>query len=294
MKRKGTDEILRIDREVTFNSLLEFVQLFGTLPRRLNEPRLIYLLVFIRSGSGHCYIDNKYVPLQGGTFFLVDPFSFLQMTDANYLLGHVIAFTEDYFSRTYQEENLLYKCAYDPAYKVVFPINSNGEGFEFIKSGFAAFGLEYRTSIESEVKTRMLHTILYSCILYMHKLQLQEAGLVYDTADSLVKNRIVEYIQLLNMYFKEESSLAFYADKMFLSLKALTEICKRGSGWTPKAIMQSKLLIESKRLLIFDARPISDIASEFGFADTAAFLRFFSEQAGVSPKEFREGNKVSQ
>jgi AraC family transcriptional activator of pobA len=294
MEGQSINEILGADRHVRFKSLDRFVSVFGTLPKRLNEPRLVYLLLYIRKGTGYCYIDNDYVPLQAGSFLLVNPFSFLQLCGTNLLLGHVILFTEDYFSRSHLDENLLYKVTYQPGRKAIFLLKENEAEFDFIKASFAAFGLDYRTSVESELKTRLLHTILYSCILYLHKLQLAESGASYDSTEQLAKSRVVEFIQLLNRHFKEENNLDFYGEKMFLSVKALGEVCKKGIGWGPKAILQAKLFIESRRLLIFDPRPVAGIAMELGFNDTTSFARFFSEYAGISPKEFREQNKVRE
>jgi AraC family transcriptional regulator, transcriptional activator of pobA len=292
MVGKNSEDILSIGKEARFESLARFSEVFGQSPRRLNEPRLIYLLVFIRQGEGNCYVDNANVPLKAGSFLLVNPYSFLHLAQTEYLLGHVILFTEDFFSRTYIEENLLYKVTYEPGRKALFQLQQNNAPFDFIKASFATLGLEYRTGVESELKTRLLHTILYSSMLYLHKLQLEDAGVAYDISEQLNKSKVVEFIQLLNQYFKVENSVSFYADKMYLSVKSFTEVCKRGIGWAPKAIIQSKLLTEAKRLLIFDPRPISDISMELGFLDQAAFSRFFTEYAGVSPKEFRENNKI--
>lgn len=279
--------VLEKDQVVRFKTLDRFTSLFGTEPRRLNEPRWIYTVISIKQGKGHCYIDNEYVPLQAGTALLVSPFSFLHLENTLYLQGVVILFTEEFLCRTHLYEQLLYKTSYGPNRRTVFQLADNEVGNSYIQSQLAMFGWEYRLGKDPLLKFDFLHNILLGIVLYMHKLQLEREHATLDIVEPAAKSQVVQFIQLLNAHFKEQSSLQFYADQMNVTLDQLGQICKKGVGWSPKAMMQEKLLREAKRLLLFETLSVKEVSYDLGFTEPTNFVKFFQQHTGVSPKNFR-------
>jgi AraC family transcriptional activator of pobA len=292
MHSNMTKDVLLPNQLVRFKTFDRFASYFGTEPRRLNDSRLIHLIIYIKQGNGHCYMDNVYVPLKAGTLLLVEPYAYLHLENTRYVLGSVITFTESFFSKNYLEENLLYKVAYDIQSPSIIQLENNTEGISYINSNISMFGWEYRLRKDLASQNDFLHTLLYSTILYLHKSQLVNNNSRYDIEESLAKNRVIEFVQLLNIHFKEEDSLEFYAAKMNITTGSLNQICKRACGWTPKAIMQSKVLIEARRSLVFDSRTIQDIGFDLGFNEHASFIHFFRQHTGSTPKEFRMENGI--
>lgn len=47
------------------------------------------------------------------------------------------------------------------------------------------------------------------------------------------------------------------------------------------------LFEKAKDYLLSSAMNINEISEELGFSEHAVFTRFFTEKAGISPKEFR-------
>lgn len=58
-------------------------------------------------------------------------------------------------------------------------------------------------------------------------------------------------------------------------------------GVTPHQYLLRSRLRRAARLLSDDARPITDIAFDVGFADLSNFVRSFHRAAGISPRGFR-------
>jgi AraC-like DNA-binding protein len=154
------------------------------------------------------------------------------------------------------------------------------------------FGWEYRLGKDPLLKFDLLHNILLGVIIYLHKLQLENENAQLDIVEPFAKSQVVQFIQLLNKHFKEQSALQFYADQMNLTQDQLGQVCKKGVGWSPKAIMQEKLLRESKRLLLFDAMSVKEISYELGFTEPTNFIKFFQQHTGISPKNFRVENCI--
>src|SRR5205807_1005854 len=59
-------------------------------------------------------------------------------------------------------------------------------------------------------------------------------------------------------------------------------------GVTPHQYLVRARLRHAARLLADDARSITDIALDVGFADLSNFVRTFHRAAGVSPRGFRQ------
>ena len=62
-------------------------------------------------------------------------------------------------------------------------------------------------------------------------------------------------------------------------------------GVTPHQYLVRARLRRAARLLAEDARAITDVAFDAGFADLSNFVRTFHRAAGVSPRKFRAAAK---
>lgn len=287
------DKILEKDELIKYKTISHFTNDFGTEPRRLSEEKFAYMIIYVKQGNGDCRIDTDEIPLRPGSILMVNPFAFLHLKNTQLLQGVVLIFTEEFLCRTHLQEQLLYKTIYGPNMRCFFQLDSNETGLNFIQSQITMFGWEYRFGKDVFLKFDLLHNMLLGVILYLHKLQLEREGQTMDLVEPLAKSQVVQFIQLLNLHFKKESSLQFYADQMNVTMKQLVLICKKGVGWSPKAIMQEKLLREAKRLLLFDVMSIKELSYELGFSETTNFVKFFQQHTGISPKNFKINNCVA-
>jgi AraC family transcriptional activator of pobA len=283
-------QVLEPHQTVRFKTMERFLSYFGTEPRRLNAPIPTYLLISIKTGEGFCYIDNNYVALRSGTLLLVSPYSFLHLVDTSFLLGSVIIFTEAFFCITRFHENLLYKVTYDPRSRPFVQLAETTEKAAFINANIKMFGMEYQFNKELSSGNERLINAVSSIMLIIHARQLANMNGSYDPYNDEGKSMLVAFIRLVNFHYKEETALAYYAKQLHITISHLQHTCKKGYGWTPKAIIQTKLLNEAKRLLTFDPRSIDAIGDELGFADNSAFINFFRQNLNQSPQAYREGN----
>lgn len=286
-------KILEKDELLKYRTLSHFTTDFGTEPRRLSEDKFAYIIIYVKQGNGSCRVDTDEIPLRPGSIIMVNPFAFLQLNETQLVQGTVLIFTEEFLCRTHLQEQLLYKTIYGPNMRCFFQLDSDEIGLNFIQSQITMFGWEYRFGKDALMKFDLLHNVMLGIILYLHKLQLEREGLSMDMVEPLAKSQVVQFIQLLNIHFKKESSLQFYADHMNITMKQLVLICKKGVGWSPKAIMQEKLLREAKRLLLFEVASIKEIGYELGFSETTNFVKFFQQHTGISPKNFKISNCVA-
>ena len=93
--------------------------------------------------------------------------------------------------------------------------------------------------------------------------------------------------KLVEEHFQKERQLAFYADKLAMTVDRLNDHVKRATGVTAGHLIRQRVLTEAKRQLVFTTQPIHEIAYDLAFSDPSHFARFFRKQTGSTPHEFR-------
>jgi AraC-like DNA-binding protein len=87
--------------------------------------------------------------------------------------------------------------------------------------------------------------------------------------------------------FFERWQVQDYADSLGVTLNHLVETVRQTTGLTPKQIIQSRLMLEAKRLLLATADPVGEISTALGFESQSYFGQWFKTIEGCTPGEFR-------
>ncbi len=93
--------------------------------------------------------------------------------------------------------------------------------------------------------------------------------------------------ELIEDFFWEEKSVAFYADKLHISIGHLNKLCRKNLQLSPGQLIQQRTLLEAKRLLKSTDLSIKEIAFKLGFIDSSYFTNFFKQHTQLNPKQFR-------
>ena len=93
--------------------------------------------------------------------------------------------------------------------------------------------------------------------------------------------------KLVEEHFQKERQLAFYADRLAMTVDRLNDHVRRATGVTAGHLIRQRVLTEAKRQLVFTSQPIHEIAYDLAFSDPSHFARFFRKQTGTTPHEFR-------
>jgi AraC-like DNA-binding protein len=93
-------------------------------------------------------------------------------------------------------------------------------------------------------------------------------------------------------HYKERHQVSFYADKLHKSPKTLANLFALYNNKSPLAVIQDRLIMEAKRLLIYTDKSAKEIAYDLGFEDTAYFSNFFKKHTARPPMDFRRSESV--
>lgn len=122
------------------------------------------------------------------------------------------------------------------------------------------------------------------------------AALISREAEALFNNQTVyktnpilfKYLSLVDINYKTEKLLAFYAGQLNISSNYLNILCKKHLNVSAMALIHGRLILETKRMLSTSDKPLKVIAADLGFYDMAYFSRFFKNYTRMTPRDFRE------
>lgn len=95
------------------------------------------------------------------------------------------------------------------------------------------------------------------------------------------------FMMLLEKDYKISRDVNYYAEKMNISSKYLTNIVNQVTGHTPKTIIDQYVILQLKLHLKRSTQSIKEMAWEFHFADVSFFCRYFKKHTGLTPQQIR-------
>lgn len=164
----------------------------------------------------------------------------------------------------------------------------NNEQFERLNMDFRY--MEYRYNQDNH---RFQEDIMYCCTqaLFLDYYDFRASELNDDKVPVSEQNAsiISRFMQLLNegSYVKHRE-VTWYADKLFVTSKYLSEVCKSVSGKAANYWINRFTTIHIRRLLHERDLTFTQIADMFEFSSPAYFSRFVQKNLGVAPSAFRQ------
>ena len=102
-----------------------------------------------------------------------------------------------------------------------------------------------------------------------------------------VREQFNRFMMLLEKDYKISRDVNYYAEKMNISSKYLTNIVSQVTGHTPKTIIDQYVILQLKMHLKRSTQSIKEMAWEFHFADVSFFCRYFKKHTGLTPQQIR-------
>lgn len=164
----------------------------------------------------------------------------------------------------------------------------NDEQFERLNMDFRY--MEYRYNQDDH---RFQDDIMYCCtqalFLDYYDFRASELGDDKEPVSEQSASIIGRFMALLNdgSYVKHRE-VTWYADKLFVTSKYLSEVCKSVSGKAANYWINRFATIHIRRLLRERDLSFTQIADMFEFSSPAYFSRFVQKNLGVSPSAFRQ------
>lgn len=146
---------------------------------------------------------------------------------------------------------------------------------------------DYGRGYTRELVLSLVNGLVYGAYEMCGAARLENLSLDSSRSRELFRN----FMELLHEHLTREHEVQFYAGKLCISSKYLTQVSKGMIGRTPKQIIDETLMHEAMKLLDKNNSSIQDISVSLGFPDQSYFGRFFKRLKHMLPQQYRLRSK---
>ena len=139
------------------------------------------------------------------------------------------------------------------------------------------------SSYHSEIMQSILQAMMYEILSYLD-------GVVVSENDRFVRQGEILFRRFVGLLAESKVKSRFvyyYADKLNVSTKYLSAVCKQVSGKTAGDIIDEFVMKDIVRMLKYSDKSIKEIALELDFPNISFFGKYVKAHLGVSPKAYR-------
>ena len=146
-------------------------------------------------------------------------------------------------------------------------------------SGALSAAITVRLGMGDDVPTaiRNAHDFIHSQVVYVNPDETGRRSIDLYNA----------FVSLVAEHYREAHDVSFYADKLCITTRYLSQITDNVVSKSPKQIIADYLMSEAKSYLETTRLTIQEITDKLGFSSQALFCKFFKNQANTSPTEYR-------
>lgn len=240
-------------------------------------------IYFCRKGWAHATIDLKDYEIVENTQVVLLPGTIIRIN------GCSSDFTASFFR--FPKEMFMEACMrFEPIFFrfikeqpcYVLPQENTGAINGLIRATTAIYNdreNRFRNQIAKNHLQSFMLDIYDKCYRYFGKHKI-EGG---TRQDEIFKS----FVSLVHEHCASQREVSFYADKLCISTKYLTGICKAVTGDSAKKIIDDFAILEIKVLLQSTELTIQEIADRLSFPDQSYLGRYFKRHEGMSPKEYQ-------
>ena len=109
-----------------------------------------------------------------------------------------------------------------------------------------------------------------------------------DNPKSRLEDIFTQFIKLVEMNFKHERRVSWYAQQLNITPKYLAEAVRHASHRTPNEWIDYYIILELRVQLRNTVKNVKVIAEELHFPNQSFLGKFFKDHVGMSPSQYRK------
>ena len=249
-----------------------------------------YTIIFIERGEGVHFVDFTEYKVEDRTIYFIQPGQMHQLVLASEPEGWVITFTEEFLIANSIPEKLINDIYLFNDYGQSPPLTINEKDLPVYKNLIAQMSL-FAESLETYTLEAVGALVKLFLIQSNNHCSLHKSNnpQLIETSNHILRT----FKQSLNKKYAASHMVSEYADEMAVTSDYLNKTVKNLTGKSAKDHIQSKLITEAKRSLLFSNITNKELAYALGFDESAHFNNFFKKITGLTPSEFRITSRQS-
>lgn len=248
-----------------------------------------YEILYITHGTGHYTIDFVKHPIRPDTIFFLSPGQIHELEVSDDIKGYIFLFTSAFyhFNKTnpYKlfELPFFYSFADETAPLILNETPQKNYVIELFKNAIAEN--EHTLPDKDEAVRALLDLLLIQCKRWYPTQAIDEKT---HKSKILVKR----FKQLIEEKCQENLSIKEYAQLLNLTPNHISETVKFVTGRTATDLINDRMIMEIKRMLLHTQLSVSEIAYALNFSDQSYFSKYFKKLTGMSPGQFKRNNEI--
>jgi len=249
-------------------------------------------LIYLKSGRGKHSIDDNVFELESNTFYLIGKGQVHDFLEGYDLHGFIIRFVDNFLPPTglntqnSLNSTLLGSIIMTNELHVPHPEVLHYESL--IENLYYEYKMNNLTYAKSEIIQYLLLALLSKLERRVRQMSKEIIGANSDKQTRLFHS----FLLLIEENFKTQHKINYYSKELGVDSRKLTTITKYFASKTPKQILNERLMVEAKRMLLYTGNSSKEISYFLGYDDPAYFSRFFKIFTGVSPQKFKNNSVI--
>lgn len=259
--------------------------------RHIEKPHRhdFYAAVLFTGGKGVHEIDfHKYDVSEGSLFFL-SPGQIHSWELSEDIEGYIFFCSQEFYEMHYVNQKLRNFPFFG---SVSFPRKLQLDASELKKNIklFQELGGEYQT--KSIMKEGIILSLMSQIFINATRLFSKDVDTLAASAGLSYFKHYQDFENLIEQYFTQQKSIAYYASLMGISSKHLNRIVQATVQKTATDVMTERVVLEAKRMLMYLDESLVEIAFRLGYEEYSYFVRVFRKTSGMTPTQFMRKYKA--
>lgn len=248
------------------------------------------ILVLVKNGIFEVEINLERYSIEQNSFIVV-PFGtlcrFIRAENSNVEI-HLIEFTTDFL----HEVNINFSAISAPTIiKRQSPAQKlSDDEIGLLMRYFDLFRINAEKSFNEQIEVNIASSLMAAMVYQLVQFHYKHIGNHEDgRGQGASRNNYVhDFIKLVHVYYTQNRSVAFYADKLCISTKYLSLLVKEVTGKSAARWIDEFVIMEAKNLLRFSGKNVQQVAYALNFNNQSSFGKFFKHMTGMSPTEYQK------
>lgn len=238
-------------------------------------------IIMIESGRGMFMVDQHSFEISGQEIFLLSKGQVCKFKNDLSVRGYHISFGDCFWEKVPSSASNCKAVLFNNA-----SANQRLEPDHTEKEEFLNLFKILLTEYKADSYTNQMDVLAAYLKIIMIKLANVKIvkEITFDSQDYIIYRKFME---LLSSRFHTLHAVSDYADRLNITSRRLSELCKRCSHKSAKEIINGQIIAEAKRLLQFSSHTVKEIAYQLNFATSEQFSHFFKKNTDISPANYR-------
>lgn len=252
-----------------------------TYPHRHDD---FYEILFVTKGTGTHTIDFQNYEIKQNAVFFLSPGQIHELALSEDVQGYIFLFTSSFYHFNKTNPYKLFELPFFYTLGRETPPLYLTEGSDIV-----TLTTLFKNAIQENNHFLADRDEAVRALLDLILIQCKRCYPVQNLDEKFSKSRILvkRFKQLIEEKCQENLAVKAYAEWLGVTPNHLSETVKMITGRTSTDLINDRMMMEIKRMLVHTELTVSEIAYRLNFADQSYFSKYFKKLSLQSPLEFK-------